>query len=124
MRDGWCGHGAWPALAGLRRDVAGNEHVAALLGTRRVGAELVGSSHRHRSWCPNVGRGPGCWRRRATACDLTARYRRPGPGYGEGRERGFLCRLEAAVPPRDLDCPGWCRERARPAVRGERAGPA
>src|SRR5260221_9580456 len=83
-------------------DAAPQPGRAGLLRARRVGPELVGSSHLHRSWRPVRGHGPGCWRRR-TACmptampgtDIRARTRR--------REGARIpCRPNAAVPLRAI----------------------
>src|SRR6266702_1843174 len=70
---------------------------AALLGPGWVGAELVGSFHRYRSW-------RSVWvtaREAGTAGPLVCRPYGPvltsGPGHAGGRELGFR-RLKAAVP--------------------------
>jgi hypothetical protein len=70
----------------------------ALLRERRAGTELVGSSHPHRSWCPNVGHGPGYWRRRAAVCRPYGPVPTSGPRHAGGRECGSPCHRTAAAP--------------------------
>src|SRR2546429_360512 len=95
-----------PRLAALRQRgvvqvaVIGQQpHRAALLGPRRVGAELVGSSHLYRVRFAGARRGPGGCR---LARPLARRSYGPVPtfpgGHAERRERGFAPSLKAGVP--------------------------